>query len=844
MKYTRYYMNLWFGIAPRLVQWIVVCLLFSCAWLQADTVHLNSNILSKNIAQDAVYSTSPTVSLDAFLGSNSNHSSSIHQWNPVISETPNFGFSKESFWFLMDLANTSSTSMKLYAEVGYPHLDEVDFHLISQGNLIDSYLSGDRISFLNRRISHRNFIFPLKLDAKKEYQLLVRVKSNGTLQVPITLWDSNHFWVEEQPFLVLQGVYFGGMLVMILYNLFLFFSIRELNYLVYVALVASSVLFVFSMLGFGNQYVWPNNFEMSDWVLILSAACFGLSAAVFSTIFLGLKENLQYAYKSMLGIIGIYLFFYIMIWFTSKHFSLQFLAVITLCVAFISLVSGCIIWKRGNSHAKYFTLAWGGLLSGATLLGFNKLGWIPRTPLTENSAQIGSIMEVVLLSFALGYRINKERALHEKAQRTALHNEILARKEKQRATGIQLKAKEEELISAQKIYEAESSSKAKSLFLATMSHEIRTPMNGVLGMTQLLRETQLDTTQHEYLDSISASGESLLAIISDILDYSKIEAGKMTIETREFDLLHLITECTKVFSLSAAKLDIDFEVNVPDSLSHYLMGDSVRLKQIILNLLSNAFKFTKVGSVVLNIEFTNEALHEGEVLQVMFSIKDSGIGIEESVVNTLFEAFSQADTSTTRVYGGTGLGLSITKKLCSLLGGDISVESSLNKGSCFSVQLPFLISATPISDTDPSKKKITSNIGDTLASQRILIVEDNHINRIVLDGLFNKMNIKADMAENGEQALNVILEASSYYDIIFMDCEMPVMDGYEASKKIREHEVKNQLKPAAIIALTAHAFKEYKLKTEQAGMNYFMTKPINIDKLKKLLLDITSNKFH
>lgn len=532
-----------------------------------------------------------------------------------------------------------------------------------------------------------------------------------------------------------------------------------------------------------------------------------------------------------------------------------------------------------------------------------------------------------------------------------------------------LTEKEEKLETRRQKNAAEDASRAKSQFLATMSHEIRTPMNGVIGMLEMLRDTPLDDNQKHYIDVIHRSGETLLTIINDILDYSKIEAGKMQLEETTFELDELVEGCVQLFGATANKRHIELFGGLNPDAPKWVRGDPTRLRQIIINLLGNAFKFTTEGFVSLQVARVMD-LPEDKV-ELRFMVQDSGIGIDMNSTTNLFDSFNQADASTTRKYGGTGLGLAICKSLAELMGGQIGVDSTKGVGSTFwftarlgredvcdlkrpqsefsndSLQdkklllvesgrnlsefvarhcnqwgvtvesalsaktaltqlkhamhsgepydfvgfdcslpdatgfelaqwiralpefreLPlFMLSGGDIYHDQiqirnlaihailrkPVSMKLLRHelialLGhesvplmaterDTrdpakFANLRVLVAEDNPVNRMVIKGLLGKLNIVPDFAENGVEAFDTVRGKNDRFNLILMDCEMPEMDGFEATRAIRDYERREGLSATPIIALTAHALQEHREAVFASGMNYYLSKPVTFNNL-------------
>ncbi|MCG8669268.1 MAG: ATP-binding protein [Pseudomonadales bacterium] len=718
-------------------------------------------------------------------------------------DVPSYGYTKSSYWVRLKIANKSDVHYQWVLEVPYAPLDSITlFYQTPSG--YEKKMAGDSLPFSVRDISYPSPAFFVETRNQTEQWIYLRVVSTSSLQVPVVWWSHKHFVSTASTTLLFWGLYFGALLIAAGYNTFLFLSLKDNVYGYYVAFVLLVMTFQLTVNGFASQYLWPEYAKITNHVLLVSLNLMGIMGGVFSVVFLRLRSMIPLAYWVLAIIMSLMALNILLVVFVPYRIVLK--ATITLFAlgAVTLILTGGLSWYRGYKPARIYFFAWMAMLAGAITFSLKTLGLIPSTSFTAHAVTIGSAVEVFLLSLAIGDRVNVDRIEKKRAQNKLLDTQ-------------------RELLGAKQsaLENAELSDRKKQEFLATMSHELRTPLNGILGCTQLLKEAPLAKEEANVVSYLSTSAKQMLSHVNRILNFSQLHEGILKLESVVFEMSTISTALKQAYAVQCVEKDLSFEVNLGSEVSGYYLGDKQKLLMIISDLVENAIKFTSKGYIRVSIEdrgHSKESPKNMPIHWLAIRIEDTGCGIDTEDKEHIFKMFSQQDSSFKREHEGLGLGLAICQKYVELLGGDISFESQVGKGTLFELNVPLQKPSNQPLDvaSESSQQNVVSN-------QRILVVEDNPTNQMILEKMLHKLGFQSEVAANGVEALDWLQKAE--FQLILMDCHMPIMDGFEATTHIRNGDP--NISQIPIVAVTANALAGDRERCLDAGMNDYIAKPFS-----------------
>jgi signal transduction histidine kinase/CheY-like chemotaxis protein len=790
---------------PRSLRFIFVSCLITLSGLShsvIDPIILNDSSTQTALGNNAFYleditgeySLSDIVKLDE------------SNFELLSEEILNKGFTSSTYWLMFSLLdktiNKKTQSWKL--ETTYPLLDHLDIYIVDKNKNIEHIKLGDIYPYNQRPIDHRNFIVPISLYDNEKKDIYVRISTSSSMQVPIFIWHPDYFFEAHSTEQYGLGLYYGMMLVMFFYNFFLWFSIRDPNYLWYIGYLAAFAILQATVSGLSYQYLWPNSPWIESIAPPISIALVGFFGTAFTRRFLHTRQYHVVADNLLRSVLVLSAIVFLLSFIADTATVMALAKIVIVTFLLFILYASVAMFLRGHRQARFFLAAWVSLILGGLFTTGMMLGIFPNTFLMTHASKIGSVIEIILLSFALADRIkvieNEKKIIEFRAQ------QALERTNKK----------------------LQENNRLKDEFLATISHEFRTPLNGILGSLEL---TQLEITQ-ETINMAKGSANEMLNLVNQVLNYTELQAGNFIVKVAAINLPEFLEKIDKDMQQACAAKGIEFSITNNTRNPKTIIADKKRLFQAINPILDNALRFTDRGHISLsvNIKYVNKQY------LLLIKIEDSGIGIAENKRADILNAFTQGDGSSSRQFSGLGIGLSLVQALCSQLQGSIHITSEVNYGTLIELSLPIDV---PQITLNPDTEEI---IGDRIKvikkDARVLIVEDNHINQVVLKTMLQRLNVKNDTADHGLKALSILKQADANgegFDFILMDCQMPVMDGFEATRRIRDSGEPYANIP--IIAVTANALSSDRERCLQVGMNDYLSKPFQLEDIRSKLQD-------
>ncbi len=724
------------------------------------------------------------------------------QFRPHPGDVLNAGYSTSAFWLRIDLrygATSAAAPRDWLLELAYPPLDELELYLAdSEGTYRLVRRTGDAFPFASRQIRQNNYLFEIPFAPGQSRTLYLRLKSQGSIQAPVSLWSS-HAYMEEQPARIyVLGLIYGVLLGMLVYNLFIYLSVRDTSYLYYILYIASFGLYQVSVNGAGVEYFWPSNPWWANAATPFFIGCAGFFGCQFARSFLQTSVHSRLLDRLLLGLMVYGAVVVVLAVSISYGLALRLATLLALLFTVAIFTAGVVAWWRGLRVARYFIIAWSAFLLGGVVNTLMVLGYLPNVFITMYASQIGSALEVGLLSLALADRINSMReqqaqTLFDAGQKLEVLNQQLA-----------------------------NSNRLKDEFLATVTHELRTPMNGVIGSLELMQTVPLSTELAQYQQTAAGAARDMMRMVDEILILTDLQAGKLFSQHEAFSLQDLLGSLHLQFAQQARHKGLAFEVNAGAGLPEHVIGDAKKLSLCLACLLDNGIKFTRQGMVSLQV---NGAGVAADTLELKFTVSDSGIGFGHLDEATLYQRFYQLDGSMTREHGGLGIGLAICRQLAELMGGRLTHQSMPGEGSSFELT----VHMGQGSAQSPAWPEATQGRAARRAAHdcTVLLIDDSNINQLVIRGMLLKLGYRVRTAEDVVGALALLRSES--FDAVMFDCHVPSPEGLDMCRRLRETPGCSEL---PILVVTARLQQGELDICLAAGITDCLVRPVRFDELQ------------
>lgn len=701
-----------------------------------------------------------------------------------------FGWSNSSYWLKFNPINTSDQAQLWLLEFDYALLDNIEVWRVNIDGAQLLETGGDHIAFNQRSLSNFKHTFKIPLSAQEKPEIYLRVTSGSLIKMGATLWSEDRFNQHLRDELAKMALISGLLLALAAYNFIIFLQLRDKNYALFSLMLMSIFLQNAAHSGIGAEWLWPNSTTINDYAPLLSGSLSFSTITIFFRHFLHSKDLQPALDKIFLVFLGIFISCAPLAFI---HYTLAAkLITYTLIPSLIfDFIACAYIWFKGFKAARMLLIAWSFYLIAGLLYTLTLLGVLPETLGDYDYITSGGAIAMILLAAALSDRLQIIQVQHKKLKEKLL-------------------------------FEIKSGDQLKNAFLDTISHELRTPIHGIKGCLELIDSKGLSEKESSTFNMAQQSTANLERLIERLLVFSDAVAGRLKIEPAVYpftqELQRLVREYEALYPNTLIVLD-----EIPNN-CQWLSVDGKKLTMALQQLLDNACRFSVNRSVSISIQL--HVSTDNLNAQLCVRIEDTGVGMRKSVLDKATVAFKQKDQSFSRRHGGVGVGLTLCDQLIKLLSGSLHLDSMWGRGTEVLVKVPVALSAAPEFKIR-ARKATTRNLS-------ALVVEDNPVNQKVLQGMLTRLNCQTVCANHGEQALEIYSSAEQPFDLIFMDCQMPIMDGFEATQNIRQAE-KNNGSYVPIIAVTANAMSGDKDKCLAAGMDDYLVKPVKPTQLKEAI---------